>query len=80
MEVVPDAGGIQTKMQFGYCQLHIEWSALDVVIAGGQWRGNSGVFFQNRYELQILDSCNNRTYSNGQARSIYKDHLPLLMQ
>ena len=78
MEVVPDAGGIQTKMQFGDCQLHIEWSAPDVVIDGGQWRGNSGVFFQNRYELQVLDSYNNRTYSNGQAGSIYKDHPPLV--
>lgn len=78
MEVVPESGGIQTKMQFGDCQLHIEWSAPDVVIEGGQWRGNSGVFFQNRYELQILDSYKNRTYSNGQAASIYKDHPPLV--
>lgn len=78
MEVVNEAGGIQTKMAFGDCQLHIEWSAPDVVIDGGQWRGNSGVFFQNRYELQVLDSYNNRTYSNGQAGSIYKDHPPLV--
>lgn len=78
MEVVPNAGGIQTKMQFGDCQLHIEWSAPDVVIDGGQMRGNSGVFFQNRYELQVLDSYNNRTYNNGQAGSIYKDQPPLV--
>jgi hypothetical protein len=78
MEIVVGSGGIQTKMPFGDCQLHIEWSAPDVVIEGGQWRGNSGIFFQNRYELQILDSYNNRTYSNGQAGSIYKDHPPLV--
>ena len=78
MEVVNETGGIQTKMAFGDCQLHIEWSAPDVVVDGGQWRGNSGVFFQNRYELQVLDSYNNRTYSNGQAGSIYKDHPPLV--
>ena len=78
MEVVPSSGAIQTKMQFGDCQLHIEWSAPDVVLDGGQARGNSGVFFQNRYELQILDSYNNRSYSNGQAGSIYKDHPPLV--
>lgn len=65
-------------MVFGDCQLHLEWSAADVVLDGGQARGNSGVFFQNRYELQILDSYNNRTYSNGQAGSIYKDHAPLV--
>lgn len=78
MEVVPGTGAIQTKMSFGDCQLHLEWSAPDVVLDGGQARGNSGVFFQNRYELQILDSHNNRTYSNGQAGSIYKDHPPLV--
>ena len=78
MEIVPGSGDIQTKMVFGDCQLHLEWSAADVVLDGGQARGNSGVFFQNRYELQILDSYNNRTYSNGQAGSIYKDHAPLV--
>jgi Domain of Unknown Function (DUF1080) len=78
MEVVPGSGGIQTKMQFGDCQLHLEFSAPDVVESAGQGRGNSGLFFQNRYELQILDSYNNRTYRNGQAASIYKDHAPLV--
>ncbi len=78
MEVVPGSGGIQTKMKFGDCQLHIEFSAPDLVENVGQGRGNSGVFFQNRYELQILDSYNNRTYRNGQAGSIYKDHAPLV--
>jgi hypothetical protein len=78
MEVVQGTGGIQTKMKFGDCQLHIEWSAPDEVLDGGQARGNSGVFFQNRYELQVLDSYKNRTYANGQAGSIYKDHPPLV--
>ena len=78
MEVVPGTGGIQTKMKFGDCQLHIEFSAPDKVESQGQGRGNSGVFFQNRYELQVLDSYNNRTYRNGQAGSIYKDHAPLV--
>lgn len=78
MEIVNGTGGIQTKMQFGDCQLHVEWSAPDEVVNGGQMRGNSGVFLQNRYELQVLDSYNNRTYSNGQAGSIYKDHPPLV--
>ncbi|MFS0488990.1 DUF1080 domain-containing protein [Leadbetterella byssophila] len=78
MEVVPGSGGIQTKMKFGDCQLHIEWSAPDVVESVGQGRGNSGVFLQNRYEIQILDSYNNRTYANGQAGSVYKDHPPLV--
>ena len=78
LEVVPGSGNIQTKMKFGDCQLHIEFSAPDKVEGESQGRGNSGVFFQNRYELQILDSYNNRTYRNGQAGSIYKDHAPLV--
>jgi hypothetical protein len=78
MEVVQGTGAIQTKMKFGDCQLHIEWSSPDVVLDGGQARGNSGVFFQNRYELQVLDSYKNRSYANGQAGSIYKDHPPLV--
>jgi Domain of Unknown Function (DUF1080) len=78
MEVVPGSGWIQTKMKFGDCQLHIEFSAPDKVEDQGQGRGNSGIFFQNRYEVQILDSYQNRTYANGQAGSIYKDHPPLV--
>ncbi len=78
MEVVPGSGGIQTKMKFGDCQLHLEFSAPDKVEGESQGRGNSGVFFQNRYELQVLDSYHNRTYRNGQAGSIYKDHAPLV--
>lgn len=78
MEVVPGSGGIQTKMKFGDCQMHIEFSAPDKVESESQGRGNSGLFLQNRYELQILDSYNNRTYRNGQAGSIYKDHAPLV--
>lgn len=78
LEVVPGTGAIQTKMKFGDCQLHIEFSAPDKVEGEGQGRGNSGIFFQSRYELQILDSYQNRTYRNGQAGSIYKDHAPLV--
>ena len=77
-EVVPGTGGIQTKMKFGDMQLHIEWSAPDEVQFSGQGRGNSGLFLQNRYEIQILDSYENRTYSNGQAGSVYKDAPPLV--
>jgi hypothetical protein len=77
-EVAPRTGNIQTKMKFGDCQLHVEWRAPQVIESVGQGRGNSGVFLQGRYEIQILDSYNNRTYANGQAGSIYKDHPPLV--
>ncbi|MDY8138005.1 DUF1080 domain-containing protein [Aquimarina sp. 2201CG5-10] len=78
MTVTPGTGDIQTKQLFGSVQLHLEWSAPDIIEGEGQGRGNSGVFFQNKYEVQILDSYQNRTYSNGQATSIYKQHIPLV--
>ena len=78
MTVKPGSGDIRTKERFGSIQLHLEWKAPGVIEGEGQGRGNSGVFFQNRYEVQILDSYQNRTYSNGQATSIYKQHIPLV--
>jgi len=77
MTVTPGAGSIQSKRSFGSVQLHVEWRS-PVMDTEGQLRGNSGVFLQKRYEVQILDSYNNRTYSNGQASSIYKQHIPLV--
>lgn len=78
MTVKPRTGGIRTKRDFGDFQLHIEWRTPSKVEGDGQGRGNSGIFLQSRYELQVLDSYNNRTYSNGQAGSIYKQHMPLV--
>ncbi len=78
MTVVGGTGEIHTKQGFGDCQLHIEWRTPAEVKGEGQGRGNSGIFFMGRYELQILDSYNNRTYSNGQAGSIYKQLPPLV--
>ena len=78
MTVAPKTGGIETIEEHGSVQLHLEWRAPQVVKGEGQGRGNSGVFFQRRYEVQILDSYNNRTYSNGQAASVYKQYIPLV--
>ena len=78
MQVKPGTGDIQTKQSFGSCQLHIEWRAPHVVKGEGQGRGNSGIFLMSRYELQILDNYNNRTYSNGQAASMYKQRMPMV--
>lgn len=75
--VKPGTGEIATKEKFGDVQVHIEWKAPDVVKGEGQGRGNSGLFFCERYEVQILDSYQNRTYSNGQAASLYKEGIPL---
>lgn len=78
LTVVPFSGDLRTKQSFGDCQLHIEWRTPVEVKDSGQGRGNSGIFFMSRYELQVLDSYNNSTYSNGQAGSIYKQHMPLI--
>jgi hypothetical protein len=78
LTVKAGAGNIQTKQKFGDCQLHIEWRTPAEVKGEGQYRGNSGIFFMERYELQVLDSYNSKTYSNGQAGSIYKQHIPLV--
>lgn len=76
--VTPRTGAIKTKQGFGDMQLHIEWSAPTVIKGEGQGRGNSGIFLMSLYELQVLDSYESRTYSNGQAGSIYKQHPPLV--
>ncbi|MEM1320121.1 MAG: DUF1080 domain-containing protein [Bacteroidota bacterium] len=78
MTVKPGGGGVTTKESFGDIQLHIEWRSPEVVLKEGQLRGNSGVFLQSRYEVQVLDSYNNRTYANGQAGSVYKQYIPLV--
>ncbi len=76
--VVKGTGELRTRRAFGDCQLHVEWRTPAQVQGEGQERGNSGVFLQARYEVQVLDSYNNRTYSNGQAASIYKQYIPLV--
>jgi hypothetical protein len=78
LTVIPGTGVIKTKKLFSDCQLHVEWRTPAIVVGEGQGRGNSGIFLQERYELQVLDSYNNITYSNGQAGSIYKQQMPLV--
>jgi hypothetical protein len=76
-------GNIETKRSFTNYQLHIEWKIPQNISLTGQARGNSGIFLASTgqgdagYELQVLDSYENKTYSNGQAGSIYKQAIPL---
>jgi len=77
--VVPHSKGIRTRQHFCDAQLHIEWrTPVETEGRSGQGRGNSGVFLQERYEVQVLDSYENQTYANGQAASIYKQAIPLV--
>jgi Domain of Unknown Function (DUF1080) len=80
----PGVGNIETKRSFKDYQLHIEWRIPENITGSSQARGNSGVFLASTgpgddgYELQVLDSYNNKTYVNGQAASIYKQSAPLV--
>jgi hypothetical protein len=69
---------ITSKQSFGDCQLHVEWSAPVPATGTSQGRGNSGVFLMDRYELQVLDSYENKTYFDGQASAIYKQMPPMV--
>jgi len=78
MVVAPGTGGIQTKDAFGDCQLHVEWATPSPPKGEDQDRGNSGVFLMSRYEIQVLDSYNAKTYPDGQAGAIYGQFPPLV--
>jgi Domain of Unknown Function (DUF1080) len=84
MTVNKAVGNIETRRTFKNYQLHLEWKIPEKITGTGQARGNSGVFLASTgpgdagYELQILDSYNNKTYVNGQAGSIYKQSIPLV--
>lgn len=70
-------GDIQTKQKFNNFQLHIEWQVPTDITGESQARGNSGIFLQGLYEVQVLDCYNNPTYVNGMTGSIYKQSIPL---
>lgn len=71
-------GGIKTTQEFGDAQIHIEWATPEVIKGESQGRGNSGVFIMGRYELQVLDSWENKTYADGQAGAIYAQRPPMV--
>ena len=73
---VNGTGTLRSKQSFGDFQLHIEWRATDEIRGQSQSRGNSGIFLHALYEVQILDSWENPTYVNGQAGSVYLQHVP----
>ncbi len=76
--IVPGTGYLHTALPFGDVQLHIEWSAPTPARGEGQERGNSGVFLQGLYEVQVLDSYRSTTYPDGQAGAIYGQFPPLV--
>ena len=77
-EVTLEKGSIRTRQVFGDLQLHLEWASPVPATGEGQDRGNSGVYFMERYEVQILDSRDNDTYPDGQAGAVYGQFPPLV--
>lgn len=78
MESVAGGGYVYSKEKFGDCQLHVEWAAPVNVQGDSQGRGNSGVYLMGDYEVQVLDSFDNKTYADGSAGSIYGQYPPLV--
>ena len=72
-------GVIETKQGFGDCQLHLEFASPNPPKGNDQGRGNNGVGLMGaRYEIQILDSYENKTYFEGQAASVYNQRPPMV--
>lgn len=71
-------GYLFTKKEFGDMQLHIEWRTPDEVVGDSQGRGNSGILIMGQYEVQVLDSYDNKTYADGQASALYGWKPPLV--
>jgi hypothetical protein len=80
---VPRAGSggenaLVTKQSFGDVQLHLEFRSPNPPTKTSQDRGNSGIWFMQRYEIQILDGYDNPTYADGTVGAIYGWKPPLV--
>jgi hypothetical protein len=70
-------GDIRTRQKFGDFRLHVEWYEPEYPPeVTGQARGNSGIFLQERYELQVLESFGDTTLANNEAGAIYSKRAP----
>lgn len=76
--VRPKSGDLLTKQAFGDAQIHIEWASPNPPPGSDQEPGNSGVYLQSLYEVQVLESYANKTYPDGQAAAIYCQYPPLV--
>ena len=78
IQIIPGSGSIETRQRFGDMQLHLEWLEPMRTEGRGQQRGNSGVFLQGLYEIQVLDNYQNETYPDGMAGALYGQYPPLV--
>jgi hypothetical protein len=77
-ELIVEGGDIWSKESFASCQLHIEWKSDPKTYGNSQKKGNAGVFFMDRYEIQMLDCTNNPTYADGMSGAVYGQTPPLV--
>ncbi|MBM3213326.1 DUF1080 domain-containing protein [Candidatus Poribacteria bacterium] len=77
MTVVPKSGDIMSRYTFRDSLLHLEFRCPDMPEARGQAKGNSGVFLQGRYEIQVLDSYGIPVPGKGDCAAIYDQFAPL---
>jgi hypothetical protein len=76
-----ESGGennLVSKQSFGDVQLHLEFRSPTPPTKSSQDRGNSGIWFMQRYEVQILDGYRNPTYADGTVGAIYGWKPPLV--
>jgi len=78
MTVAPGGGNIISKETYRDCFLHVEFRCPDMPDATGQHKGNSGVYVQGRYEIQVLDSYGWDVPGLGDCGAIYNQHAPLV--
>jgi len=76
--LVASPGTLTTKDQFGPVQVHLEWRVPAGRKVDGQGGGNSGIFLMGMYEVQILQSHENKTYPDGTAGALYGQTPPLV--
>lgn len=78
MHVVPKTGDIMSQQRFADFYMHLEFRIPDMPEASGQAKGNSGVFLQGRYEIQVLDSYGLNIPGMGDCGAIYNQFAPLV--
>ncbi len=77
MTVVRGTGDIVSLETFDDAWIHLEFSVPDMPEASGQGKGNSGVYVQGRYEIQVLDSYGWSVPGKGDCGAIYDQFAPL---
>ena len=70
-------GGTKSKQKFQNFHLHVEFMTPFKPYARGQERGNSGVYLQDRYEIQVLDSFGTKGDA-GDCGAVYGQYPPKL--